>query len=302
MATKLPIAVAEGGLDSRAAVAFSQALQRPGVSRHVTVHGVQLHYLGWNLEANDKPVVLLVHGFRGHAHWWDGIAPYLAEDYRVIALDLSGMGDSDHRGSYPFQYAAADITGLIEAMELGPVTAIGHSYGGVRLLKACADHPQLFKRLINLDSYIYFPEETPPNDPGKSVRRYYPDLATAMGRYRLVPEQPRFEPAVLEHIARHSLREESEGWCWKFDPLIPAGINHEIPARELLPRVRRPVHVVYAEGSAVISASHARETVALLPFGKGPVVMPDAYHHMMIDQPQELTALLKSLLADGDTT
>ncbi len=296
------MAGADSGLDSQAADAFGWALQHPGVSHRVMVDGVWLHYLGWNLEASDKPLLLLVHGLRGHAHWWDGIAPYLAEGYRVIALDLSGMGDSDHRQSYSFQYAAGDIAGLVEVLGLGPVTAIGHSYGGVRLLKACADHPQLFTRLIILDSYMYFPEEAPPHDPSKPVRRYYPDLETAMGRYRLVPEQPCFEPAVLAHIARHSLREESEGWCWKFDPLLPAGISHEIPARELLPLVRRPVHVVYAGGSAVVSAAHARETVALLPFGQGPVELPAAYHHMMIDQPRELTALLKKLLADGDMT
>ena len=286
--------------DNRVAEHFAWALKHPGQSRQVVAGDVCLHYLGWNTEAVDKPVVLLVHGLRGHAHWWDGIAPYLARNFRVLAMDMSGMGDSDHRSDYPFQYAAGDIVNLLLACAEQPVIAVGHSYGGVRLLKACADHPELFERLIILDSYLYFPDRTPPHDPSKSVRRYYPDLPTAMGRYRLVPEQPHFEPAVLTHIARHSLREEPEGWCWKFDPSLPTGVAHEIPAAELLPQVQRPVQVVYGGASAVVSREHAERTVALLPRAVGPIELAKAHHHMMIDQPLELTALLQRLLADGE--
>lgn len=278
---------------------FSWAVSQVGQSRYVSVNGVRLHYLSWSEQA-DKPVLLFVHGLRAHAHWWDCIAPYFAQDYRVIALDLSGMGDSAHRDEYPWQFGALDIASFIERAGLGPVIGVGHSYGGARILRACADRPDLFERLIVLDALVVFPEDIPPHDPVKpSSRRYYPDLETALGRYRLLPEQPTALPFITEHIALHSLTQEDQGWCWKFDPMLPNGVEYEEPGASLLPAVRRPVDFVFGELSAIVSREMANRIVRGLPQGRGPFGIPGAYHHMMIDQPIALITLLRGLLASG---
>ena len=54
--------------------------------------GCRIRTLRWG--ARDRPGVVLVHGGAAHAHWWVSIAPHLARDYAVVALDLSGHGDS----------------------------------------------------------------------------------------------------------------------------------------------------------------------------------------------------------------
>ncbi|MBS7843166.1 alpha/beta hydrolase [Pseudomonas fluorescens] len=279
---------------------FSWAIAQAGQSRCVSVEGIELHYLSWSQHNSDKPVLLFVHGLRAHAHWWDCIAPFFAEHYRVVALDLSGMGDSGHRSDYPFQVAAADIIGFIESTGLGPVIAVGHSYGGARVLRACADRPDLFQRLIILDALVVYPEDIPPFDPVKrSPRRYYPDREAALGRYRLLPEQPGALPYIVDHIARHSLAEHEQGFCWKFDPMLPSGVAYEETAASLLPRVQRPVDFIYGEHSAIVSKAMAERVVAGLPDGRGPFGIPGAYHHMMIDQPLALIALIRGLLANG---
>lgn len=276
------------------------AMQRPGCSCFLEVDGRHLHYLSWGEGRPERPVLLLVHGMRGHAHWWDAIAPYFSEDYRVIALDLSGMGDSDHRQSYPEQFAALDIIDLIEGAGLGPVIGVGHSYGGSRLLRACADRPELFKRLLVLDSFIVLPgAEIPVDTANTASKRYYPDLPSALQRYRLMPEQPNPVVPILANIARHSLREEEQGWCWKFDLNLPLGLVHEEFGVSLLPRVSRPVDVVYGECSPVVSRQDAQQAVELLPLGRGPFGIPGTYHHMMIDQPLAVIAILRGLLASG---
>src|SRR5258708_29616102 len=75
---------------------FEEALASKPESAFVEVDRARVHYLRWG--ERSKSGLLLVHGNAAHAHWWDFIAPYLARDYNVAAMDLSGMGDSDWRG------------------------------------------------------------------------------------------------------------------------------------------------------------------------------------------------------------
>ena len=277
---------------------FQWALAQPGESRRVRVGEVDLHVLGWSLAHTHKPLLLLVHGHRAHAHWWDFIAPFLAATHRVIAMDLSGMGDSGWRDVYLRDVGALDIVGLLRALDLGPACVIGHSNGGVRALTAAGLAPELFQRVIAIDSYIVFEGGRHPTQPaGLRGDRVYPDLATALARYRLLPEQALIEPWALDHVGRHSVRAVEGGWSWKFDPSMPTGLDCETDGEVLLAAVRCPVHYVYGGASAVIDEPLAQRIVRLLPQGRGPIVVPGGHHHLMFDQPVALIATLSALLA-----
>lgn len=269
-------------------------------SRHVHANGVALHCLSWGDEELEKPLLLLVHGFRGHAHWWDFVAPFLTGTHRVIALDLSGMGDSGFRSSYPKGVGAQDIVGVVQALSYGPVSAIGHSAGGARLLEAAMLAPALFERLVLIDTYVCFADGDHPTDPPRlRGDRVYTDRALALARYRLMPPQAHSEPWVLRHIAAHSVKAVSGGWRWKFDPAMVAGVEYESDGDALLTAVTCPVHYVFGEASAIVSREHAQRIVDRLPCGYGPVGIPGGHHHLMVDQPLALVATLRGILACG---
>ena len=61
----------------------------------IEVGDADIKYRYWSDAGN--PGLLFVHGHGAHSHWWDFIAPAYKDDYQTVALDLSGMGDSDHR-------------------------------------------------------------------------------------------------------------------------------------------------------------------------------------------------------------
>lgn len=277
------------------------ALGHPGRSHRVPIEGVELHALCWGDEAADagrKPPVLLVHGHRAHAHWWDFIAPFLAQTHRVYALDLSGMGDSGRRTVYPKEVGAVDIIGFVQAMQLRGLTVIGHSNGGLRALAAAGRAPDWFDHLVAIDSYPLFDDQIHPTEPeGLRGDRVYPDLETALSRYRLLPEQREACPWVVRHIARHSVRATEGGWTWKFDPDMPRGAGNEPDGPTLLSQVRCPVHYLHGGDSAIVSPELARRIVAHLPRGIGPIVIPGGGHHLMFDQPQALVGILQALLA-----
>ncbi|MBE3110073.1 MAG: alpha/beta fold hydrolase, partial [Acidobacteria bacterium] len=83
-------------------------------------------------EKGEGKPVLLIHGFGASTFTWRGVAPELAQDNHVIAVDLKGFGQSDK--PLDERYAASDqaalLAQLIEARDLRDLTLVGHSYGG----------------------------------------------------------------------------------------------------------------------------------------------------------------------------
>lgn len=110
--------------------------------------------------------VLLIHGFGASTYTWRHIAPELAQNHRVIAVDLKGFGQSDK----PFDehYSVFDqadlLIDLIAAQDLRDLTLIGHSFGGgVALVLALSDDPRIkgrISKLVLLDTIAY-PQHIP---------------------------------------------------------------------------------------------------------------------------------------------
>jgi pimeloyl-ACP methyl ester carboxylesterase len=268
------------------------------VSHTVTLRGTRIHYRSWSDQKG--PLLLFVHGFRGHTHWWDWIAPSFAGHYDVVALDLSGMGDSEWRAVYEEDCFARDVLELVEHLDR-PATVIGHSFGGTQLLRASAiDAASARPRIrhgIVVDTWVRVRGEAP-HAPSSRARETgpYPDFETAFSRFRLNPRQAVADPGMLEHIARHSVRRHDGLWHWKFDPHLQAAFIQNPHA--LLQRIRIPVDIVHGGLSSIMTRERADACVEVLPHGRGPVTIPGAHHHMMFDQPIALVATLRALLAD----
>ncbi|HEX2796186.1 MAG TPA: alpha/beta fold hydrolase, partial [Immundisolibacter sp.] len=96
---------------------FCEAVGTPANAHWVQVAGCSIHYRRWG---DSGPPLLLVHGGGAHSHWWDFIAPWLAIDHCVAAMDLSGMGESGRREQYSLDDFAAEAIGVCEAAGFGP--------------------------------------------------------------------------------------------------------------------------------------------------------------------------------------
>jgi len=278
---------------------FQQALCRPGRSRYFESDGARLHLLTWNWEPEDgvaRPAVLLVHGFMAHAHWWDTIAPWLARDFRVAALDLAGMGDSDARATYSGHGFARDVLAAIHHLGLAPATVIGHSYGGSRTLLASVMAPGAIAHAIVVDSFYNFLGEDPPGSPSPRPVRVFDSEGSALSRYRLVPAQNAVQPWIVENVARHSIKRIPQGWTWKFDPAMV--MMEEADGASILGQVDARVDYVHAECSSLIDAARATRIMDALPGDRAPRfwVMKGLDHHVPLQDPVALRELLHRLL------
>ncbi|NWH08810.1 MAG: alpha/beta hydrolase [Alphaproteobacteria bacterium] len=291
---------AYGGAKVPGPLWFTEAIGVPFETAQVMVEGCPIHYLRWG--ERSQPGLLLVHGNGAHAHWWSFIAPFLARDYNVAALDLSGMGESGHREHYTMalfaqeQLAVCADAGMFEGGE--PPIIVGHSFGGFVTILAGALYGERLAGTVIVDAPVNPPGQ-PHGPPNRELRphRVYPTLADALSRFRLAPEQPCENDFLIDHVARQSLKEVEGGWTWKFDPKIWRGFSIG-DGSERLRSTKCRIAIFRGEQSSLLPPDVGAYMYALLGRSAPVVEIPQAQHHVLLDQPLAFIAALRALLAD----
>jgi pimeloyl-ACP methyl ester carboxylesterase len=270
---------------------FQRALDDRPVHREVTVAGAPVRYRVWG-EAG-APGVVLVHGGAAHSGWWDHVAPQLT-GRRVVALDLSGHGDSGRRELYDGHLWAREVLAVAAAEQLDRPAVIGHSMGGWVAVAVGVDAPEAVSSVAVIDSPL---NDTAPDEARLRERRrphrVYPTAEEAVARFRTLPAQDVLLPYVRGHVARGSLRTVEGGWTWKFDPGF---FGDRLLLRDLLPQLTPPVTLFRCE-HGLVSPDMAAEMARLVPGALPVAELADAGHHPMLDQPLALVAALRTLLA-----
>ena len=101
-----------------------------------------------------EPVVL-IHGFGASSYSWRKVMPGLADQYRVVALDLFGFGWTGRpENGRPFTRddQVELVLGVMDALEIESAHIVGHSYGGSITMALAADHPERVKSMVLVDS------------------------------------------------------------------------------------------------------------------------------------------------------
>jgi pimeloyl-ACP methyl ester carboxylesterase len=284
---------------------FEAAIADAPERRSITVRGARIELLTWGQIG--KPGVLLLHGNGAHADWWSFIAPLLAADHRVATISWSGMGNSDWRESYDPDIFAEEIFSAIDAAQLEAdgqkAVVVGHSFGGFPTLYAAVHYPERMKGVVMLDSTVHPPErqwDGPP--PRQRPNRVYPDMASALARFRLAPPQSCETPYIADHIARLALKpapmEDGSGLglTWKFDPQLWTNFTMP-PLGALLSQVKCPLALIWGERSQLMSTDTLDFMLRELPENILKFSIPDADHHVMIDQPLATATAIRAVLA-----
>ena len=280
---------------------FEAALAVEPERSTILVDGVDIELLTWGEVG--KPGLMFLHGNGAHADWWSFIAPYFAKEWRVAAISWAGMGGSGWREAYSAETFAAEVFAAVEAaqLEAGGVKPIlvGHSFGGFPTLYCSVEHADRLRGVVMVDSSIQPPEKRwrgPPRGEGFGSR-VYPTLVEALARFRLAPPQTCENLYIADYIARRSLKEVDGGWTWKFDPAIWQRFSMP-DLGELLTRIACPAALMWGDRSNLMHAETLGYMIDQMPKEVLLVPIPDADHHVMIDQPLAFVAGLRGLLAN----
>lgn len=260
----------------------------------VTVAGARVAYRAWGRPG--APGVVLVHGSAAHAAWWDHVAPQLAPGCRVVALDLSGHGSSDHRPAYSITGWAREVATVADAAGApGPRLVVGHSMGAFVALRTTSVPGADVAAVLAVDPPV---REI---DPATTARRaalasavpqVHPTAEAAAARWRPQPPQVVL-PWLRDHVAATSVRPVDGGWSWSFDPR--AFDRPDIEPDEWGP-VDCDVTVLRAE-HGMLSAEMADRLVARLGPRATRTDVAHAGHHVMLDHPQDLVSAARAVLS-----
>lgn len=273
---------------------FSRALAEPADHASVESDGCPIAYRAWGRPG--APVVVLVHGGAAHAGWWDHVGPHLADGHRVVALDLSGHGDSGHREAYSLRTWAREVVAVAAAEGTSDPIVLGHSMGGFVTLTAAGLPDVRLRGAAAIDSPVrQMSPEARERMQGRAevpANKVYPDRESAVRRFRPIPTDGSMLDYVLAHVAQQSVHEVDGGWTWKFDPRL---FGRSMMEPEDLTRAACPVALL--RGERGMAHRDLTADVAERLGGRVPVtVIPDAGHHIMLDQPVALIAVLQTLV------
>jgi len=239
--------------------------------------------------------LLLVHGAGAHHLWFYRMFEDLKRDWRLITVDFSGHGLSEHRDHYSVELWANELAEVLKAAKAAPAVVCGHSMGSRIGIALAATHPELVTQLIMLDGNIRSPEEFPGlgERPGPRAHRLYPTRAEAIERFRLVPGQSGPAPELLIPLAEYSVCEVDGGWTWRHDWSSPTE-PYDLYINACVQQLTQPVTFAYGTASPVVNARKAKYFTTLANVEVKVIPIEGGEHHLMLDRPAECLAAVRA--------
>jgi esterase len=246
-----------------------------------------------------EPVVLL-HGLYGSSDNWMTIARKIAENYRVIAVDLRNHGNSSHAASNTYADMVADLAWLFHELELRTAHIMGHSMGGKVAMAFAADYPEKVKSLTVAD---IAPKDYLNLTKGVSQYQQHETILNALLSVDLLNLDSRKaveaeisktidDPFVISFIMKN-LRKGHAGFEWKinvevlkkFLPEIIGGVDYDF-FEERLPILTYPVLFIRGELSDYIQDEDLQRIKRIYPEAKFEI-NNGTTHYLHSERPDE---------------
>lgn len=266
-----------------------------GTDRYFQVGTLRLHYLEWG--ARSATPLILLHHVSSHAHTWDQFARRMSRDYRVLALDMRGHGDSQWagEGNYTTEHYASDVAALVEHLNLERVIVLGGSLGGRVALVYAAQHPQQAAALIMEDVGAVRPPAISQGFADR-VAAGDPEFDTVEEWAQHLRGQNRRTPVeFFLQNARHGTKRLPNG---KLGLKRDVAIQRDFVPLELwhyVEKVRAPFLLLIGSESTIVGRDQQERFRQIVP-NISMVTIQGAGHIIVHDKPEEFEGTVRSFL------
>lgn len=283
-------------------------MANPGKARDefIEANGLRFHYREWG-DTRTKHALVLLHGYAETSEVWNDMAVDLAREFRVIAIDQRGYGQSsrvpDH--DYSRSRQIEDLEAIIEQLGLRSVTLVGHSMGGANAICYASEHPEMVTALIVIETA---PEVL--RSGIETVRRLmatgdeFGSLEQAVEAFR--PYLPYASVEQLERRVRASFTVNDDGmYVWDFDPAFrdpsvrppdpDPGQRRVADLWDYADRIQCPTMIVRGAETDMLTPEAIQRLHRRIA-GSRVSLIEDAGHHVPTDQPASLALNVREFL------
>jgi pimeloyl-ACP methyl ester carboxylesterase len=239
------------------------------------------------------PPVLLLHGLGGDHTIWNALLPLLSPEFRVIAPDLPGHGQSPTPVErVTFASLEASVLGLLDELGIGKAHVVGLSAGAFLALRFALDHPGRCRSLVSIAGGAQCDNHT--RAIGDRWRKTYQESGPEAYVLRLVKDlyYPDWAEEHLEVVDR--LREQTAEA--EFRAAVQwAGAIRDFDIRREVGRIALPTLVIHGMDDQVVDVAHARLLRQSIP-GAGLRLLARTGHMVPIERPSETAEAILGLL------
>ena len=265
----------------------------------------------------DRPPIVLVHGLGGSHLDWVGVAPALAEQTRVVAIDLAGFGLTPSAGRSTSVEANADLLHRFLREVVGrPAVLVGNSMGGMISVLHTSAHPdtvvgvvlvdpslpQTF-RMLDKEVALMFLVGALPVIGARLSRRADTDTPVRVGVNRVLDlcfaDPTRVDPKMVDaavSLVEHRLQlpPEDESFRTAARSLMKV-TRHANRYRAKMARIPVPVLLVHGERDRLVALAAADVVAAANPRWKYSV-LDDVGHTPQLEVPARFLGIVSEWL------
>ncbi|KAK9404071.1 epoxide hydrolase 4 [Crotalus adamanteus] len=294
-------------------------LSDPSLGTHCYVRikdsGLRFHYVAAG--ERGKPLMLLLHGFPEFWYSWRHQMREFKSEYRVVALDLRGYGETDapsHRENYKLDCLITDIKDILESLGYSKCVLIGHDWGGMIAWLVAICYPEMVTKLIvvNFPHPSVFTEYIVqrPSQMIKSANYYFfqmpwlPELIFSINDFKVLKNILTSHSSRIGKKSCGLTAEDIEAYLYVFSQpgALTGPINHYRNLFSCLPlqhhEITMPTLLVWGEKDPFMEVEMAEITRIYVKKQFRLTVLSEASHWLQEDQPDIVNKLIWTFLKE----
>ena len=253
--------------------------------------------ISYEVRGRGEPALIFVHGWCCDRSYWNEQLPHFAQKYKVVSVDLAGHGESGlDRKAWTMDAFGDDVVAVAEKLNLKQVVLIGHSMGGIVILKAALKMPERILGLVTVDEFFNLEAKSTPEEIEKLLAPVRSNFTKAVGNLVRTAFTPKSDSKLVERIvADMSACPPSVGLgaATGADGMIEFEYNMDSRLTRTLQELKAPIVFINSDSQPTEVEINRR----YLPSFNARVV-PGVGHFVMLEMPEIFNGLLEESIQE----
>ena len=256
---------------------------------------LDLHYRLMGGADETLPMLVFLHGMFGSGGNMGGIARAFEKTHRVLLVDLRNHGRSPADDLMDYPCMVADLTALLDRLDVPRCSLIGHSMGGKVAMYFALTQSSRVQQLVCLDM-------APVTYPARFGHIFEALLSVSLeqvtSRSQVIEQlEERLEDPRLRAFLAHSLESSETGWRWRFNLAALQANGELLRSFPELPSHRQysgPALFLYGDQSDYMQPEYWPAIIRRFPQARSRAVI-GAGHWLHADSREEVISVLQGI-------